>query len=417
MKWLFSIFSPYAHPFERRVNHFFKSIQSTSNPVTVHRTLQELMQENLVVVNLWMEKKYKNYVHLKKRTRRKMYANVEILKNDFLTFAGRGASALPPLRSPLDRLNLAIPDPSHSEPFLHLAAIMAYLKPGGRYEYQASANFGKLLKNPHEEKLIGDCNQIVTLYTYLYSLKFPISDLKIKILPRHVCLHFEGIDIEATSGTFQNYPDKADVLPITELLSTNLLDISDAEAKTATIDPRTMVKRAQLAYHLSSFRHVVARNLNAAYERLIVTLLDQKNYRSAIFFAEKRGDPDWIKQVYSKATAEALRRNDFSEAEHYLRRSGDEAMREIFWHNQGVYYYKRGQYDQALTFFQKANNTDMVKACCQQQYANLSKRVQGVKTLAEAKRHRSTYQKMLTLARSGDMEKAAESMQKILRQF
>jgi tetratricopeptide (TPR) repeat protein len=310
-----------------------------------------------------------------------------------------------------------MPGPAHSEPLLHLAAIMAYLKPGGRYEYQTSANFGKLLKNPLQEKLIGDCNQIVTLYAFLYSLKFPLSDLQIKILPGHVCLHFQGIDIEATNASFQHYADKGEILPITELLSTNLLDINDAEARTATIDPRTMLKRAQLAYHLSSFRDIVTRNLNASYQQLIASLLQQKKYASAVFYAEKLADPEWIKKVYRHATSDALARSDFSQAETYINRSGDGEMREILQHNQGIYYYKKGQFEKALFYFQKEGNADMVKACYQRQYSELAKRVQSVKTLAEAKRYHSTYQKMLALARNGGMEEASESVQRILRQI
>ncbi|EKD63326.1 MAG: hypothetical protein ACD_51C00292G0001, partial [uncultured bacterium] len=214
-KWLLNLFSPYANPFEKKVGKFFKSIKANSNPIDVQMRLRDLMQENLVCVNLFMEKKYKNYKYLKKSVRKQMYANVQILNKEFDQYAAT-QSVIPSIEMPKGM----------EEKIKHLYTIMSYLRPGQHYEYEKAANFGKLLKDPTKEKLIGDCNQIVTLYSHLYARKYPISDLKIKILPGHVCLHFEGLDIEATNGTFKKYEEFDYLLPITEIISTNIMDVT-----------------------------------------------------------------------------------------------------------------------------------------------------------------------------------------------
>ncbi|KKT74165.1 MAG: hypothetical protein UW70_C0064G0001, partial [Candidatus Peregrinibacteria bacterium GW2011_GWA2_44_7] len=281
--FLFNFLSPYAHPFEKKVDRFLKKIKSSSNPIKIHKGLEALMQENLVVVNLWIEKKYKNYLYLNKKVRRELYRNTTFLTEDFLSTIQTSPPSNEAFRHVLSSFEATFTPDQHQR-LLHLFAIMTYLRPGGRYHYEAASNFGKLLKNPAQEHLIGDCNQVVTLYAYFYSLKFPLSELKIKILPGHVCLHFEGIDIEATSGQFDQYKEFEHILPITEIISTNLLDVNDEQVKTGTIEPRTLLKCAQLAYLISSLRKLVDQNLKIAYQNVGVSLLKSGNWDSAIFF-------------------------------------------------------------------------------------------------------------------------------------
>ncbi len=341
------------------------------------------MQQNLVVLNLWMEKKYKNYVYLKKRVRRKMYEDVEAMKVDFLEYAKTHHPNKTALQDRLTKLDLSYPI-HDEEKFLHLATIMAYLHPGQHYIYQEAANFGKLLKNPKKAKLVGDCNQIVTLYTFLYALKYPVKELQIKILPGHVCLHFKGIDIEATSARFKKYTDYEKILPITELLSTNILDVVDVEAKTAQIQPRVILKRAHLAQKISSFRELVDRNLNIAYRNLGIALMKQKEFESSIFYLEKIRDHELLQKAYHNAAVDSLKRKNFSKAKHFAKKSGRDHL---------------------------------LKACYQGEYNELAKRVRSVKTVKDAKSHKATYQKMAKLARQAGNSKASASVQKILRKL
>ena len=66
LKWFFGLFSFYASSFERKVDRFFRSVKSSFSGFSVQAKLKDLMQKDLVVVNLWMEKKYKGYKYLKK---------------------------------------------------------------------------------------------------------------------------------------------------------------------------------------------------------------------------------------------------------------------------------------------------------------------------------------------------------------
>lgn len=383
MKFLLGIFSRYVHPFEKKVDKFFKRVKSSSSRGRTQDKLGELIQENLVVLNLWMEKKYKNYVYLKKRVRRRMYEDVEFLKEDFLKYASKFKANTDVIYQQFKNFGVTYPS-NDEDKVVYLAAIMSYLRPGERYVYQKSANFGKLLRNPLKEKLVGDCNQIVTFYTFLYSLKYPVSDLNIKILPGHVCLHFRGIDIEATNGTFKKYPDHEGVLDITELITTNLLDVADDEAKTATIDPRDIVKRAQLAYLISSKRDLVEKNLKISYQNLGVRLMREQSFTSAIFFFEKLGDRELLRNAYHNATIYFLKSKNFSKAMYYAKHSGED---------------------------------DLMRACYMSEYRELVQKVKDIKSLEKARQQKATYQKMLDLARQGGDEAAEESVWKILGQL
>jgi len=405
-KWLLNLLSAYAIPFEKKVNKFFKSIKANSNPIDVQMRLRDLMQENLVCVNLFMEKKYKNYKYLKKSVRKQMYANVQILNKEFDQYV-----ASQPVKPDIE-----VPK-GMEEKFQYVYAIMSYLKPGKYYQYEKSANFGRLLKDPTKEKLIGDCNQIVTLYAYLYSRKYPIQDLKIKILPGHVCLHLEGTDIEATNATFQKYEEFDYLLPITEIISTNIMDITDSTAATGLIDPRTIVKRAQLAYMISSMKDLVTKNLNIAYRNVGVSLMDEHNYDSSIFFLEKLGDSDLIRTAYRNASIYYLNKKNYKKASYYVEKSGDDNLKKNIIRNQGITYYNKKNYQKAIEYFQKMGDTEMVKACKMGEYSLLSKKVKGVKTVADAKKYRAVYQRMLELATSAGDDGAAESVRTILNKI
>ncbi len=416
IKFLLNLFSPYVHPFEKKADKFFKKIKSNSDQFKIQKELETLMQKNLVVLDLWMEKKYKNYKYMKKRIRRKMYEDVEILNKEFDQHAASHKVEMIALQEEIESHGLTFPK-HKKEQLAYITAIMSYLKPGKHYQYQKAANFGKLLKNPRNEKLIGDCNQIVTLYSYLYSRKYPISDLNIKLLPGHVCLHFEGIDVEATNATFHHYKEHDGVLPVTELITTNLLDVVDAEEKVETIDPRTMVKRAQFAYTISSKKDLVKRNLDIAYRNVGIALMNRKEFKSAVYFFEKLGDSKLIKTAYHNATIHYLKAKNYKSATYFAKRTGDQELQNTVTRNQGVDLYNSKNYKDALTYFRKAGDDRMIKACYQGEYNKLVRKVKNVKTMDDARKYRSTYQKMLELAHKMGNEQAATYVRGMLKKM
>ncbi|MBD3330570.1 hypothetical protein GF354_03500 [Candidatus Peregrinibacteria bacterium] len=398
LKWFFGLFSVYVHPFEKKVDKFFVSIKSTDNIYSIRVALLKLMRKNLMIVNVWMEKKYKGYEYLSKKVRKQMYLDAEKIVAKLHEFTALNPVDPAKMRRALDSKGLKYTSDIEDR-LKWLYSIMKFLQPGKYYHYIKTASFGKLLRDPDKEKLEGDCNQIVTLYIYLYSLKFDINDLEIKLLPGHVCLHFKGIDIEATTAIFEKYTESKTVLPITEILSTNLLDLSDFREDLQKISERDLLKSAQLAYAISSLKQLVTKNLKIAYRNLSVSFLNSNNFESAIFYLKKLGDKKLLLNAYANAAKYYLSTENFKKAEFFADKSGIESLKKSVKYNIGVNFYNRKKYDKALKIFKDLRDKKMIKACYAQQFNRVSARVRNVKTLSEAKKHKSDYKRMLKLAR------------------
>jgi len=416
LKWFIGLFSPYVDPFERKVDKFFKSIKSTDNIASIRKDLLKLMQQNLIVVNVWLEKKFKGYSYLTKKKRRKMYEDIAAIKTKLNEHSNAYQIDYDQMKKHLSHKGIELID-ANKEKVGYIYSIMEFLKPGKYYKYIKTASFGKLLRDPNESKLEGDCNQIVTLYIYLFSLKYPVEELEIKLLPEHVCLHFKNIDIEATTGTFEKYTENRDVLPITEIISTNLLDLSDFREEVQSISERDMVKSAQLAYAISSLKSLVAKNLNIAYRNLGISAMKANNFSSAVFYLSKTDDRELVDMAYRNAAIYYMKSNNFSKARHYASKSRDKNLIKTIQHNEGVYYYKKDKLDKAYGIFSDLGDEKMKKACLGKKYNKLAKKVSGVKTLEDAKKHKSTYRKMLSLAQKmGDLS-LADSVRSTLKKL
>jgi len=183
--------------------------------------------------------------------------------------------------------------------------------------------------------------------------------------------------------------------------------VVDAEEKIETIDPRTMVKRAQFAYAISSKKDLVKRNLDIAYRNVGITLMKRKEFKSAIYFFEKLGDRDLIKTAYHNATIHYLNAKNYKSASYYARRTGEPELENAVTRGQGVNFYNKKNYKTALTYFQKINDDRMIKACYQGQYSQLAAKIKNVKTIDDARKYRSTYNAMLDLAHKMGNEQAA----------
>ncbi len=384
LKWIIGLFSPYVNSFERKVDKFFKHVKSTDSIAGIRKKLLELMQENLVVLSVWMEKKYKGYTYLGKSTRRRMYRDIVKINDAFFKFVETHKVDELALKKVLDGKGLNFPH-GDEDKIVHLYHIMKFLRPGNHYHYISTASFGKLLRDPATHKLEGDCNQIVTFYIYLFSLKFPVEALEIKLLPEHVCLHFRGIDIEATNGTFQKYVDEREVLPVTEIVSTNMLDVADFREDVIKIAPRDMVKSAQLAYSVSSLKTLVAKNLAVAYHNLAISAMDANDYDTAIFYLQKKGDRELLIKAYTNAAIYYLKSHNFKKAKYYAGQSYDNDLKENVDHNEAVYLYKKE-----------------------------AAKVTSVRTVADAKKHKSSYVKMRDLARRMGDSKLERQLQDTL---
>lgn len=397
LKWFFGLFSKYVSPFEKKVDKFFKHIKSTDSLASIKDKLLELMRENLMIVNVWLEKKFKGYLYLSKKMRGGMYADVQVIIQKLNEFCTANPVKIDELRVFFKNHGFTFPD-GDEQKLAYLYQIMMFLEPGKYYQYIKTASFGKLLRNPDKEKLEGDCNQIVTLYIYLYSLKFPLEDLRIKLLPEHVCLHFREIDVECTSGRFAKYTENKEVLPVTEIISTNLLDLSDFREDVQEVSPEMIVKSSQLAYAISSLKPLVAKNLTIAYHNLAVAALQSRKFDTAIFFFEKAADREQLLVCYHNAALYYLEQKNFKKSAFYAGKSGNSELEKNVKYNEGVEFFNAGRIDQALTIFSFLGDEKMKKACYQKQYNQFGKEVANVHTLEQARAKKSVYQKMLALA-------------------
>jgi len=404
---VFNPFSKYVDRHEKKSDKLLRKV-SFYSPLEVQKKVLELMQENLVVFNLWLEKEFKGYRYLNRWNRKKFYRNTQIIVNEFNNFVNKTNVNEASLIKYLNQIGYK-PSQTQLERLKYLFLIMLFLKPGEHYEYLEGASFGKLLKDVTKEKMIGDCNQIVTFYTFMYAQKFQIKDLQIKLIPGHVCLHFEGLDIEATNGSFQMYDKFEHILPITEIISTNLLDISDARDKQLKIDSRSVVKAAELAVRISSLKDIVENNLRIAYHNLAIEASANNNFQTAKFFLDKMPpseETNSLKEnIYHNAVVYYCKILDFSKSRYYLSLMGNQELKTYISNQEGYYYFKNGNYEKALEIYRNAGNQDMVRSCYAQMYNIIQHKVANLKTVAEVKAHRYDYQKMQDLARKmGDSE-------------
>ncbi len=315
-------FSKYVDKLERKAD-WILSWLSFYGHFSLQKHLLNLMQENLVVLNLWIEKCFKGYRNLRKGNRRKVYANAAAIGKEFKEYVTEKQINEERLAEIIER-NEEDLGPENWKKLVLLAKIISFMSEPGRYQYLEGASFSKMLLDG--KRMIGDCNQVVTWYVFLYSLYFPITDLQIRLPTGHVCLNFTGIDIEATNGTFQRYSE-GDILPIVELLTTNLLDVSDFRDKQNKIPAKEFLRGAKLANQISSHRDLVSKNLSVAYHNVGIEYLQAKDYDNAEFFLEFSGDREALQTVWHNAVLTEVENKNFAKARFWQSKSGDQELR------------------------------------------------------------------------------------------
>lgn len=376
--------SRYAHPFEKRVDRFFSTVRSSGSSGKIHERISRLMQENLIVLNLWMERRFKRYTSLTRSRRKVLYTYAERIAEEFDLFAQTHNTPPEHIQAIFQQWGLQL-SPEHIPRVQHMAAIMAFLKPGERYTYIKSASFDKLLCDITQSQMRGDCNQIVTLYTFLYGRKFPMDELQLKLLPDHVCLHLFGVDVEATNATFQQYTEYEYIAPVSELLSVNLLDVTDMRENTGNISPKNVAQAAKLAYHLSSNRDIVERNLRSAYHNLALLFAKQKNFKSAVYYAKTSKNTQLLKNTN---------------------------------HNAAVHFIEKKNYTKALYFAEQTGNQKLINSVYQQEYSAIQKKIpKNLRTVEQHKKYVTTYKRLLTLAKKAGMREQEQQLRTLLSQL
>jgi hypothetical protein len=397
----FYFFTPYTDDRERAVGRFFNGLTEHSGRTRTRNRLGYLLQRDIAVINLWTEYRYKGYRYLHKRERKKLYANLELIAKDFDRFYTNNAASVEVVTTHIH--NLAPGATIDPEKATLLQTLMDYFSPQrGVYEYRDSSSFGRLLRNPSHEKLVGDCNQIVTLYIYLYSHYHDLRDLQIRALPGHVALYSGGIDIEATNGTFANYATKDDstLLPVEEIVSINLLDTTDSYLSTHAVAAEDFLQAARLAFILSHDREIVAQNLKAAYHRLVSLLMKRNHYTKALEFATASQEAELRGVVGHNGAVYEMEQHNYAAARRLAQHAPkrDELVRES-WRAEGIHYYKVRRYHDAIKAFEHTDDQALIgqsyEALFFEEQTKLGTNLtsESIKSYANTIKHLQTYAK------------------------
>ncbi len=398
-KWLKKILSPYANPLEKKVALVVSKFGENSNATKIQQQLLRLMQEDLVVVNLWLEANYKGYKNLKKLKRAKLYENARIIGERFLQYADHHPVAQDEFVRKLKKFNIEF-DSKQLEQLSFLQQIMTFLVPGNRYCYREASSFAKLLVDIEAgETMIGDCNQIVTLYLFLFSLRYPITDLQLKLVPGHVCLHYSGLDVEATQSQFMKYDEFTEIVSVSELPAINLLDVADAEENRDPISAKALLKSAQIAFQLSSNRDLVEHNLRVSYHNLALASLERGSFSEALDFAKKNGNPKLIASVYTTVVRKLVQSKKFSAALNWAEKSSNIELKHYALSQKAKFLYDEGKFAEARKLYQELGNQQGARACYAGEFNMLRRKVAECKTRDAQKKQKSTYKEMLKLAK------------------
>ena len=392
---LYYMVAPYVDVRERRVARFFAGLREHRSMTAARKQLQALVQYDLAVVNLWTEHRYKGYDYLRKAERRRLYENLQTITIDFDAFWQGYQSDEPDEHRKL------------------LQALTAYFS--DTYTYRASSTFGRLLHDPTQDKLVGDCNQIVTLYIHLFARYCDVTELQLRLLPGHVALHYNGIDIEATNGTFVNYDNTAEarLVPVEEIVSINLLDTTDENFAVHEIPPEDFLQAARFAYMLSHERDIVAHNLDVAYSKIVTRLMGEHRYDKALVFAKQSKTIDLLATVGHNAAVYYIRNNKFALARkfaaHALKRR--ELLNDSY-HTEGAFYYNQKKYAEAIKAFAAVNDAASIRKCYEGMFFAEQEKLPKDATTASIAGHRKVISRMYMYARkSGNTELIAHAKQ------
>lgn len=406
--------SSYTDEHELRVGKFFDGLREHSSRIDVRLRLMKLLQTNIAVINLWTEYRYKGYIYLKKSERKKLYANLARIGEEFEQYRSDNTLDESQVREAIHEYVGARPEIRRATTLLQ---IMTYLSPQrGLYEYRLSSSFGRLLRDPSTEKLVGDCNQIVTLYIYLYSRYFDINDLKVRLLPGHVALHFQGVDIEATTGKFADYSatEGASLQPIEEIVSVNLLDTTDESFAKYDVSPNEFLQASRFAYILSHSRDIVTHNLEAAYTKLVNTAMARNDYDGALKFAQQSRDMQLLSIVGHNGALYFMKHKEFVKsrkfADHALKRA--DLIRDSY-HAEGVYHYGKQRYHDAVKVFERVGDNKLVARCYEALFFQEQSKLGNNVTSSTIKAHKSTVGTMTSYAKKSGNKKLIEYVESL----
>lgn len=349
-----AFFSLYADKREKIVANFL--LKEAPNGISAGMTkarLLQIMQEDLIRLTVYSEWKFKGYKNLRTGQRRYLYEQADLLVKAFDSFVAQNKFQIP---ASLNKTSFS------EEKKQFVAALMAFFRPGENFIYQESTSFSRLLRDPAKESPVGDCNQVCTLYLALYATRYPLDDWKIHLLPGHVCLHWDGVDIECTSASIGHYDDQGEILPVQEIVTTNILDIKESRLKTHSIPAKDFAAGARFVASVSSHKALAQKNLKIAYHNLAVSALNEKNFSQAIAYFRLAGKEKKELIVWQQAAQYYVDQKNFSQAKKAALRSDSLEVRNFVVKREGAYFLEKKNFKKALSLFEQVQAKQSVRA-------------------------------------------------------
>lgn len=412
--------SPYVNESEEKIDHYLKGLSANSNPERVRKKIQELLQADAITFQIWCEHHYKAYASLTKEQRLGMYTNLDSIRSSFQSYSFMQVPDVDSIFLELTEKDINTNNlKSYSRQLQYLKQITSFFNSQVVFHFQQPATFAGFIKDPKKSMLRGDYHQIISLYTYLYSLKYEVADLKIKAMPGHICLHFEGVDIEATTGTFEKYSKEIqEILPITELVVISLLDIPDGAKESYEIPATSLIEAARLAFLLSERKDVVTHNLKVAFRKIIIHLLETNNFETALTYALASKDQEAVHHAALKGTSFYLNKEDFVQARKFSGFTKDrETIRKKIDEREGIALYNKKEYFKAIDKFKDAGHSEFEKKCYVGLFFREQSTVKDIKYISLLKEKRKTLLKMKFYAEKAEDEKLKRYAAGMLRQI
>lgn len=405
--------SVYENKIEKRIDKLLGKVKLGSKSMGLRNKIEDMFLDFPVEMTVWLEYKYKGYKFLKKGRRRDLYEVMLEIEEDFLDWFGK-REFLPEKVEVLvpERLNNLV----EKQDVWKLVMIGEFLK--GRYKYRESSAFWKLFPSNYGEegvKLIGDCNQIVTFYIWLYGLIGENDILDIRVLPNHVCLHLHGLDYEATNGTFKDYGEKGYVVGCENIVAINLLDIHDPVEKRWNTSEVNLAKMQAVASLFEVEEELVETNLRITYVNLGVFYMNAGKWKSARKFFRLAEDDKRLEMAYVNEAVELAERKKFKKALRVARKGGLDELEDRIRKNYCIRLAEVKDWKRAMVEARKLGDKELIKYVYGKEFEYLYTKVDDVKTVKGARKFKSAYKRLLFLAKKIGDKKAEESVRDILR--
>ncbi len=407
--------SVYENKIEKRVDKVLSKVKLGKSNSRYRERLVDLFFEFPFETAIWLEYKYKGYRFLKKSKRRKMYEVAELIEEDFLEWMEK---------HPYDaeKVEMTVPErlvnEKEEQDVWKLMMIGEFSK--GRYKYRESSAFWKLFPARYGEegmKMIGDCNQIVTFYVGMFAIVGDVEDLEIRVLPNHVCLHIHGLDYEATNGTFKDYKDKGYLVDCENILAINLLDITDPSEKKWDVSEVNTAKMQAVAAMFEVEAEIVEKNLIVTYKNMGIFYMNSRKWDQARKHFRLAQAEDLERMAYHNEVVWLLGLKKYKKAIRVAHKGGLEEIEEQVRREYIVDLAKKRNWKKGMAEARKLGDKELIKYVYGKEFEYLYAKVDDVDTVKGARKYKSTYKRLLFLAKKLGDKKAEESVRSIMRKI